>query len=98
MKLETDSVPGPTQIVSSQESSKLLPWLMLIAVLSGVSLGISVGAIVLQNQSESRTRIELDREYRFLQELRIRVEDAELAAQQVNPNFKPIRQPKDKEK
>jgi hypothetical protein len=36
-----------------------------------------------------------DRLYRHVQELRIRVEDAELAAQQVNPNFKPVRQPKE---
>lgn len=36
-----------------------------------------------------------DRQYRHLQELRIRVEDAEMAAERVDPNFHPIRQPKE---
>lgn len=39
---------------------------------------------------------ENDQLYRHVQELRIRVEDAELAAREVNPHFNPVRQPKDK--
>lgn len=72
-------------------NTKLLPWLMLTAVLSGIAAGISVMVVVDVSQSESRTRAELDKQNRFLQEYRIRVEDAEIAAEEVNPKFHPRR-------
>src|SRR5882762_8275593 len=68
-------------------NTKLLPWLMLTAVLAGIAAGISVIVVVNVSQSESRTRAELDKQNRFNQELRIRVEDAEIAAEEVNPKF-----------
>ena len=82
---------GAHGVVMQHESSKLLPWLMLIALLAGISVGLSLQTSILQNQSENRTRAELDKQNRFLQELRIRVEDAEIAAEEVNPKFHPRR-------
>ena len=73
------------------EHSKLLPRLILTAVLSGIAVGISVMIVVETVQSESRMRAELDKQNRFLQEYRIRVEDAEIAAEEVNPKFHPRR-------
>ena len=49
----------------------------------------------LQN-ARADLREEANRFYRQVQEYRIRVEEAENAAAQVNPNFHPIRQPKEK--
>ncbi len=85
------NLAGAHGVVMQQESSKLLPWLMLTAVLSGIALGISIMVVVNTIQSESRTRAELDKQNRFLQEYRIRVEDAEIAAEEVNPKFHPRR-------
>lgn len=82
---------GAHGVVMQHESSKLLPWLMLTAVLSGIALGVSVMVVVNASQSESRTHAELERQNRFLQEYRIRVEDAEIAAEEVNPKFHPRR-------
>ena len=53
--------------------------------------GVAVMTVVNQSQSENRTRTELERQNRFLQEYRIRVEDAEIAAEEVNPKFHPRR-------
>lgn len=72
-------------------NTKLLPWLMLTAVLAGVAVGISIMNEVDSSKSESRTIAELDKQNRFLQEYRIRVEDAEIAAEEVNPKFHPRR-------
>jgi hypothetical protein len=69
----------------------LVKWLVMIAILSGLSLGMSIMTMVFSNQSEYRTRTELDRQFRFIQEYRIRVEDAEIAAEEVNPKFHPRR-------
>jgi hypothetical protein len=73
------------------EHSKLLPWLMLTSILAGIAVALSVMVIVNTSQSESRTRAELDKQNRFLQEYRIRVEDAEIASEEVNPKFHPRR-------
>lgn len=72
-------------------NAKLVPWLMLTAILSGVAAAVSVMVVVNTSQSESRTRTELEKQNRFIQELRIRVEDAEIAAEEVNPKFHPRR-------
>jgi hypothetical protein len=76
-------------------NTKLLPWLLLCSMLGGIALGMSIGAVFIASHAEDRMRTENDRQYRFLQELRVRVEDAEMAAKEVNPNFKPARQPKE---
>lgn len=72
-------------------NAKLVPWLMLTAILAGIAAGVSVTVVVNATMSESRTRAELDKQNRFIQELRIRVEDAEVAAEEVNPKFHPRR-------
>lgn len=76
-------------------NTKLVPWLVLTAILAGIAVGISVTTAVTtvasQSQNEARTRLELDRQYRSIQEYRIRVEDAEIAAEEVNPKFHPRR-------
>ena len=82
---------APANINQFTEHSKLLPWLMLCAIISALALGISIMIVVNTTQSESRTRAELDKQNRFLQEYRIRVEDAEIAAEEVNPKFHPRR-------
>ena len=74
---------------------KLLPWLMLCAMLAGLALGTSITVGYDSNHTEQRMRDEVDRQYRFLQELRSRVEDAEMAAKEVNPEFRKARQPKE---
>lgn len=78
------------------EHSKLLPWLMLVALLSGLALGMAIMVGNLQNQSENRMREELGNDQRHIQELRARVEDAEMAAKEVNRGFQFPRQPKGK--
>ncbi len=83
---------APIMVVrGAVEHSKLLPWLMLTTILSGIATGIAVMGAVNDNQNEARSRIELDKQNRFLQEYRIRVEDAEIAAEEVNPKFHPRR-------
>lgn len=77
------------------EHSKLLPWLMFISILGGMALGLSLATMANQSQSESRMRADLDRQYRFIQEVRIRAEEAEIAARQVNPNYVFPHQPKE---
>lgn len=72
-------------------NTKLIPWLMLTAILSGIAVAIAVMGVVNASQNEARTRTELDKQNRFLQEYRIRVEDAEIAAEEVNPKFHPRR-------
>jgi hypothetical protein len=79
----------------TEGNTKLLPWLMLTAMLSGVALGMAVLVIVNQSQSEARMRADIDRQYRTIQETRIRAEEAEIAARQVNPNYVFPRQPKE---
>jgi len=73
------------------EHSKLLPWLMLCSILAGFALGLAGMTIIDSAKTEARLHAEIDRQYRYLQELRIRVEDAENATQKVNPNFTPHR-------
>lgn len=85
------NLTGAQGFVYAPEASKLLPWLMLTALLSGIAVGISVMVVVETGQSESRTRAELEKQNKFLQEYRIRVEDAEIAAEEVNPKFHPRR-------
>lgn len=85
------NLAGAHGVVMQHESSKLLPWLMLTTLLAGIALGVSILMVITQGQSETRNHAELDRQYRFLQELRVRVEDAEMAAKEVNKNYNPPR-------
>lgn len=62
-------------------NTRLLPWLILCAVLAGTGVGLSVGAIVIVGHGEDTLRVENDRQYRFIQEFRVRVEDAENAVE-----------------
>jgi len=66
--------------------------LAILGAVFGISgLVVALMSVVNQSQSESRMRIDVDREYRQVQEYRVRVEDAENAAKAVNPNFHPKR-------
>jgi uncharacterized protein HemX len=87
----TSAPNSPIASISTQEHSRLLPWLVLCALTAGLALGVSIMMVVNTSQSESRMRVELDKQNRFLQEYRIRVEDAEIAAEEVNPKFHPRR-------
>lgn len=77
--------------VTHTEHSKLLPWLMLCAMLAGIALGVSISIGYDTSHAEQRMRDDSDRLYRMVQEFRIRVEDAEIAAEEVNPKFHPRR-------
>jgi hypothetical protein len=58
--------------INNTESSKLLPWLMVCALLSGLAVGLAVLAVILGQQSEREARLA---QYDF-QILRAKVEAA----------------------
>lgn len=77
------------------EHSKLLPWLMLTATLSGTAVALALMTIVYVGHNQSDNDRAMDVQTRHMQELRSRVEDAEMAAKEVNPTFKFSHQPKE---
>jgi hypothetical protein len=86
---------GAHGVIMQVEASKLLPWLMLIAMLSGTAVALSVMTIIYVGHNQSDNDRATDIQYRHMQELRSRVEDAEMAAKEVNPTFKFSHQPKE---
>lgn len=54
---------APAANIVQNESSKLLPWLMLVCLLSGISLALSIVTLVTYQQNYRM----LEREYRLTQ-------------------------------
>lgn len=55
---------GAHGVIMMTDTSKLLPWMMFIAILSGLALAMAVMAIIMYSQSYR----ELERENRLLQQ------------------------------
>lgn len=48
---------GAHGVVMLTETSKLIPWLMFCAVLSGLAIGLAILAVILSQQSEREARM-----------------------------------------
>lgn len=51
-------VDGRSASVIQIESNKLMPWLFLVCVLAGVSIGLSALAVSLANKAERESRLQ----------------------------------------